>query len=31
MATHSAEAAGIADTMVRLRDGQVQELTSCRI
>lgn len=31
MATHSAEAASIADTMVRLRDGQVQELTSCRI
>ncbi|MGD1095533.1 MAG: ABC transporter ATP-binding protein [Bryobacteraceae bacterium] len=31
MATHSAEAASIADTMVRLRDGHVQELTSCRI
>ena len=30
MATHSAEAASVADTLVRLRDGQVQELTSCR-
>lgn len=31
MATHSAEAAAIADTMIRMRDGQVQELPTCRI
>jgi putative ABC transport system ATP-binding protein len=29
MATHSAEAASIADTVVRLRDGRVQELVRC--
>ena len=28
MATHSAEAAAIADTIVRMRDGCVQELVS---
>ena len=26
MATHSVEAAGISDTVVRLRDGRVQEV-----
>jgi putative ABC transport system ATP-binding protein len=27
MATHSVEAAGISDTLVRLRDGQIEEIT----
>ena len=27
MATHSMEAAGISDTLVKLRDGQIEEIT----